>query len=352
MTLTAVDEAGSQHEQPVILQVIDANDAPVPISQSTQHAAVAPFSFTLPQQTFIDEDGDSLSYSATLKNGEPLPPWLKFNPATLEFTVNTPDSKIDSIEVTVIADDGQSKAATTDIEIKLEPAFSAALPAEAPAEAISRTEPEPEETPEKPESPPTTEATAPIFDKDTEPTTEGAQDQEQSLPEPPEINQTEFTELEIEVIEITQNRPVKQANESLFIDIQNNVAEQRAKENLLTQVALSRLANQMDTTTQAMRDTTNVDKTVLSSSVTIASGLSVGYVFWILRSGTLLASVITSLPAWRYIDPLPVLDSLNDDEIENDSETLESMVEGDNKTEVPPQEPPATKPTDNQTLQD
>lgn len=108
----------------------------------------------------------------------------------------------------------------------------------------------------------------------------------------------------------------------------------------------------MDTTTQAMRDTTNVDKTVLSSSVTIASGLSVGYVFWILRSGTLLASVITSLPAWRYIDPLPVLDSLNDDEIENDSETLESMVEGDNKTEVPPQEPPATKPTDNQTLQD
>ena len=110
LTLTTVDEAGSQHEQPVILQVIDANDAPVPISQSTQHAAVAPFSFALPQQTFSDEDGDSLSYSATLKNGEPLPPWLKFNPATLEFTVNTPDSKIDSIEVTVIADDGQSKA--------------------------------------------------------------------------------------------------------------------------------------------------------------------------------------------------------------------------------------------------
>ena len=352
LTLTAVDEAGSQHEQPVILQVIDANDAPVPISQSTQHAAVAPFSFTLPQQTFIDEDGDSLSYSATLKNGEPLPPWLKFDPATLEFTVNTPDSKIDSIEVTVSADDGQSKAATTDIEIKLEPAFSAALPAEAPAEAISRTEPELEETPEKPESPPATETTAPIFDKDAGPTTEGAQDQEQSLPEPPEINQAEFTELEIEVIEITQNRPVKQANDSLFIDIQNNVAEQRAKENLLTQVALSRLANQMDTTTQTMRDTTSVDKTVLSSSVTIASGLSVGYVFWILRSGTLLASVITSLPAWRYIDPLPVLDSLNDDENENDSETLESMVEDDNKTKLPPQEQPVAKPTGNQTPQD
>ncbi len=35
--------------------------------------------------------------------------------------------------------------------------------------------------------------------------------------------------------------------------------------------------------------------------------LSAGFVAWLLRSGSLLASFLVSLPAWRHFDPLPVL---------------------------------------------
>ena len=50
----------------------------------------------------------------------------------------------------------------------------------------------------------------------------------------------------------------------------------------------------------------------LVARVTAVTGvaLSAGFVVWILRSGTLLASCLASLPAWRRVDPLPVL-SLN-----------------------------------------
>ena len=35
--------------------------------------------------------------------------------------------------------------------------------------------------------------------------------------------------------------------------------------------------------------------------------LSAGFVTWILRGGSLLASFLVSMPAWRHFDPLPVL---------------------------------------------
>jgi hypothetical protein len=35
--------------------------------------------------------------------------------------------------------------------------------------------------------------------------------------------------------------------------------------------------------------------------------LSVGVVTWVLRAGGLLSSLLASLPAWRHVDPLPIL---------------------------------------------
>ncbi|NJM60864.1 MAG: peptidase C11 clostripain, partial [Oscillatoriales cyanobacterium RU_3_3] len=45
-----------------------------------------PFQISLPPNTFTDPDpGDTLTYSATQINGQPLPSWLTFNPNTLSF---------------------------------------------------------------------------------------------------------------------------------------------------------------------------------------------------------------------------------------------------------------------------
>jgi Cadherin-like len=50
-----------------------------------------------------------------------------------------------------------------------------------------------------------------------------------------------------------------------------------------------------------------VEHRLVASSVAITGSLSIGYVVWLLRGGLLLSSLISSLPAWHIIDPLPVL---------------------------------------------
>lgn len=46
-----------------------------------------PFSFTVPDETFLDEDGNApLVYSASLTDGSPLPSWLSFDTTTKTFS--------------------------------------------------------------------------------------------------------------------------------------------------------------------------------------------------------------------------------------------------------------------------
>ncbi|HVQ25372.1 MAG TPA: hypothetical protein VMV01_09340, partial [Planctomycetota bacterium] len=68
-----------------------------------------------------------------------------------------------------------------------------------------------------------------------------------------------------------------------------------------------------------------------SGSIAVGSfGLTVGYVLWLLRGGALLASLLSSLPAWRLIDPLPVLSRVDDEEDpEEDQDAFVSFAEAD-----------------------
>ncbi|MEL7497637.1 MAG: LamG-like jellyroll fold domain-containing protein [Planctomycetota bacterium] len=59
-----------------------------------------------------------------------------------------------------------------------------------------------------------------------------------------------------------------------------------------------------------------------TAAVTTAS-LSVGYVIWLIRGGTLLTSFVSVLPAWTSFDPLPIVNSANQEE---DSESLVDIV--------------------------
>jgi hypothetical protein len=72
-----------------------------------------------------------------------------------------------------------------------------------------------------------------------------------------------------------------------------------------------------------------VDQTVVGSSIAVSTGLSVGYVLWLVRGGVLLSSVLSSLPAWRLIDPLPVLAYVKNrpEDDSGDEDSLESLVE-------------------------
>jgi hypothetical protein len=69
-----------------------------------------------------------------------------------------------------------------------------------------------------------------------------------------------------------------------------------------------------------------VETRVAASVFAVSTGLSVGYVLWLLRGGVLLASLLTSIPAWRLLDPLPVLGRVGGQSDEDD-ESLEEMVD-------------------------
>ncbi len=64
---------------------------------------------------------------------------------------------------------------------------------------------------------------------------------------------------------------------------------------------------------------------VIGTAVATSAGLSVGYIVWMIRGGYLLASVLSTAPAWQYVDPLPVLSALEGDD--EDDESLEALIE-------------------------
>jgi len=99
------------------------------------------------------------------------------------------------------------------------------------------------------------------------------------------------------------------------------------------------LASEFDRQREELADQSASTKSLIGRSFTISSGLSVGYLLWLVRGGTLMGSVLSSLPAWRLVDPLPVLGSLGED-IDADDESLESMV-NEEKASADDKQPPS-----------
>ena len=87
------------------------------------------------------------------------------------------------------------------------------------------------------------------------------------------------------------------------------------------------LMQSLDTMNNQVAEQLALDKMVVGGGIAVSSGLSIGYVTWLLRSGVLLSSVLSSLPAWRFIDPLPVLSGLGATDVDaGDNSSLEDLV--------------------------
>ncbi len=91
------------------VNVQGTNDAPI-LSRSLRDVQLAKgkaFSWQMPAGSFSDrDDNDTLSYTATLANGKPLPTWLKFDAQTQNFSGTLPANSRGSIDVRVTASDG------------------------------------------------------------------------------------------------------------------------------------------------------------------------------------------------------------------------------------------------------
>ncbi|UBF25627.1 tandem-95 repeat protein [Kovacikia minuta CCNUW1] len=110
----ATDNNGLSVEKDVAIALTNRNEAPV-VGSSLMAPFLyedSPFSFTLPDGTFNDPEGDSLTYTATRADGAPLPDWLTFDAATRTFS-GTPPQDAGMPSITVTASDGQFSTSTT-----------------------------------------------------------------------------------------------------------------------------------------------------------------------------------------------------------------------------------------------
>ncbi|MBN3117414.1 putative Ig domain-containing protein, partial [Pectobacterium brasiliense] len=71
------------------------------------------FNFTVPAGTFSDPDGDTLTLSATLADGSPLPSWLSFDPAIGTFSGTPGNGDVGALVIRVTATDGSNTSIST-----------------------------------------------------------------------------------------------------------------------------------------------------------------------------------------------------------------------------------------------
>jgi hypothetical protein len=88
-----------------------------------------------------------------------------------------------------------------------------------------------------------------------------------------------------------------------------------------------RLRDSMETVREEITSRSWLSQVYLGSAMVSSVGLSVGYVVWLLRGGMLLASLLSSMPAWQFLDPLPILVRKKRDDPSEDKESLESILD-------------------------
>ena len=115
-TLTVQSLDGTSHD--IIITINGTNDAPFASSaaplagQSVNQDAS--FVYQLPAMAFDDVDSnDTLTYSAALPDGSPLPAWLNFDSLTRTFSGTPGSGNVGTIAVTVTASDGVASATDT-----------------------------------------------------------------------------------------------------------------------------------------------------------------------------------------------------------------------------------------------
>ncbi|MEM8686310.1 MAG: calcium-binding protein [Pseudomonadota bacterium] len=96
----------------VHLHIVSDNIAPVasvalPDQSFEEDAEIL---FTLPGDTFSDENGDDLTLTARLANGDDLPSWLSFDAETRTFNGLPPQDASGSLNLAVVASDGEASA--------------------------------------------------------------------------------------------------------------------------------------------------------------------------------------------------------------------------------------------------
>ncbi|WP_414755713.1 DUF4347 domain-containing protein, partial [Anabaena sp. CCY 9910] len=104
------------------ITVNSVNDTPTVANTITNQTTTTgtAFNFQIPANTFADGDpGDTLTYTATLNNGDPLPSWLSFNAATGTFTGIPRSGNAGNLTIRVTAIDSTNLNVNTTFDLSI-----------------------------------------------------------------------------------------------------------------------------------------------------------------------------------------------------------------------------------------
>ena len=122
IVVTATDQAGAQVEQSFNLTVTaGANQPPIinaaiPAQKTNEKDE---WRFTLPEDAFSDPDGDPLTYTATLADGNALPEWLHFDAEKRIFSGMPGNDDVGNLSIRVTATDGRGGSAAQNIALEV-----------------------------------------------------------------------------------------------------------------------------------------------------------------------------------------------------------------------------------------
>jgi Ca2+-binding RTX toxin-like protein len=120
--VTATDNDGESVSNTFELEVVNINDAPTLKTAIANQVATEDeeFGFTWTEDTFNDVDvEDSLTYTATLVDGNELPDWLIFNAETRTFGGTPANENVGNLSILVTATDNGGETATDTFELEV-----------------------------------------------------------------------------------------------------------------------------------------------------------------------------------------------------------------------------------------
>jgi len=123
LKVTATDAAGASASTVFSVNVVNINDAPTPVGTLAGWTAMAgnATGYTVPANVFADVDvGDTLTYTATLSTGAPLPSWLTFDSGSRTFSGTPATTDGGDLTLKVIATDGGGLSAYQSIALHVE----------------------------------------------------------------------------------------------------------------------------------------------------------------------------------------------------------------------------------------
>jgi hypothetical protein len=317
--VTANDGNGGTDVQLISVTVTNVNDAPVAVGDGYSVDNNVTLSVAPPGLLTNDNDQDADPLTVILVSG-PTQGSLNINPdGSFDYTPNGSFSGTDSFSYRVSDGSLQSNVATVTITVN---SVGGQPPAEEPEETGEDNGDPSDDEGEAEITPPSVidiDVDPPTAEQTTEPRGKGTPfrliDQ---LVETNIFETASLAEISIPASDIDVSKHSLTADRSTATGQHDSrageqfIATASAALELDSDVLMQILDEFNEGLSEFSESAGSMEAMVVGTTATVTTTLSVGYVVWLLRGGTLLASLASALPAWACFDPLAIVDDSGD----------------------------------------